>query len=256
MNNIKADIDCQLQKIVFTDEMFNNTLYCKKGQNIKVRYAVAAIAAICCLTGITSYAVHIYNNRVMVNETEIPALNDMSIYHYNPIKEYTAKDDFGITKKYKSYQDLKNEIAIPILESKYAEGNDKMLIELTTDEKNYESIHIAGFIIGDVENLEPIAKGHFYSYTPGNEFYSPVNLDIDIILSEEQLYQGLEFDYLGGYEFVEQYISTQGYKVNIVATTGSSVPSYSAIFVSDGIRYKLDGKIELEQMKEIVDSMK
>lgn len=256
MNNIKADIDWQLQKMVFTDEMLNDVVNPKKKKNIKMQYAVAAIAAICCLTGITSYAVHIYNNRVMVNENEIPALNDMSIYYYNQIKEYTEKDNFGITKKYKSYQDLKNEIAIPILESKYAEGNDKMLIELTTDEKDYESIHIAGFIIGDVKNLEPIAKGHFYSYTPGEKFYSPVNLDIDIILSEEQLYQGLEFDYLGGYEFVEQYISKQGYKVNIVATTGNPVPTYSAIFVSDGIRYRLDGKIELEQMKEIVDSMK
>ena len=63
-------------------------------------------------------------------------------------------------------------------------------------------------------------------------------------------------------QFVEQYISKQGYRVNILEDTISETPpedyvsKKTAIFVADGIRYSLTGQVSMETMKEIVDSMK
>ena len=62
---------------------------------------------------------------------------------------------------------------------------------------------------------------------------------------------------------MESYQSKQGYLVNILRATtieekdrnmGYKSKCY-AIFVADGIRYTLSGSIELEKMKELVDSM-
>ena len=84
---------------------------------------------------------------------------------------------------------------------------------------------------------------------------------MDLILSQKQLDQGWDTDYLGFYEYVESYTSKQGYKVNLIQdTTGENesedyISEKCAVFVADGIRYTLCGRISMAMIKEIVDSM-
>ena len=62
-------------------------------------------------------------------------------------------------------------------------------------------------------------------------------------------------EYVGeDFSFVEQYISRQGYKVNVIKLEYDP-EWYIAIFVADGVRYELYGVRELEEIKEVVDSM-
>ena len=84
-----------------------------------------------------------------------------------------------------------------------------------------------------------------------------------IICSDEQLEIGWEKDYLGAFEFEETYQSGSGYTVNILRdnaveekdTHTGYKTKCCAIFVADGIRYTLSGQVEIEKMKEIVNSM-
>ena len=60
------------------------------------------------------------------------------------------------------------------------------------------------------------------------------------------------------YDFQESYISDKGYKVNIIKGTDgddSIISEKCAIFVADGIRYTLQGRVTTELLKDIVDSM-
>lgn len=81
---------------------------------------------------------------------------------------------------------------------------------------------------------------------------TPVNLEIDIAISPEQL-NGFTYDFLGYYEFVEQYTSVQGWKVNVIGSVGAE--SYHLMFTADGIRYHLYGGAPLYRLKDVVDSM-
>ncbi len=71
---------------------------------------------------------------------------------------------------------------------------------------------------------------------------------------------GWDIDYLGMYQFKENYISLQGYKVNLLEDTIKNktenyISEKCAIFVADGIRYTLKGRTSFENMKYIVDTM-
>ena len=73
---------------------------------------------------------------------------------------------------------------------------------------------------------------------------------------------GWDRDYLGLYEFVESYTSDQGYMVNILQGTvieedlENYVPEKVAVFVADGIRYSLKGRVSLDTLKSIINTMK
>ena len=93
-------------------------------------------------------------------------------------------------------------------------------------------------------------------------YKSPISLQADIVLSETQLNNLWTTDYLGMYSFVEQFVSEQGYKVNLIEETidgnqpQNFVSKKTAVFVADGIRYTLTGRTTVENMKQIVNSMK
>ena len=44
-------------------------------------------------------------------------------------------------------------------------------------------------------------------------------MNVDLILSDEQLENGWDTDYLGMYESIEEFQSAQGYKVNLIQDT-------------------------------------
>lgn len=50
-----------------------------------------------------------------------------------------------------------------------------------------------------------------------------MSLKVAIIINQEQLDIGWNVDYLGYYKYVESYVSSNGYKVNIIESTGKGV---------------------------------
>lgn len=84
-----------------------------------------------------------------------------------------------------------------------------------------------------------------------------MSLKVDIIINQEQLDIGWNVDYLGYYKYVESYISSNGYKVNIIESTGKGgesdwISKKCAVFVADGIYYTVTGRMSLEVILEII----
>ena len=83
-----------------------------------------------------------------------------------------------------------------------------------------------------------------------------------VILSDSQLAQGLDSEYLGYYEYDDSFVSSQGYKANLFQSTTPSngdasvtVSEKCAVFVANGIHYTLKGHISTETMKQIINSL-
>lgn len=97
-----------------------------------------------------------------------------------------------------------------------ADNNDYLQGHITTDDKDYAMITMNNYIIGDTANFRYLEEEDRYEYEHSKTYYSPVSLNIDLILSDEQLKNGWDTDYLGMYESMEEYQSAQGYKVNLI----------------------------------------
>lgn len=163
--------------------------------------------------------------------------------------------------QFSDYATLQSGLGIDLLESKYATDLSYLQGSMETDQKDYAIIKMENYIIGDTNSYMYLEEENRFQYKHGEIYYSPISLSVDLILSQEQLEQGWDTDYLGFYEYVESYTSKQGYKVNLIQDTSEEnmsedcVAEKCAIFVANGIRYTLYGRTSMEMMKEIVDSM-
>ena len=192
-----------------------------------------------------------------VNEKELPQLDNMYIIKLNNLEKAVNKGE--IYNERKIYPD---KIMNLLLYSELANKNPYIIEKVKTDNENFAILMFENYVTGDTSNYRYNEEEGFYEYQKGKEYYSPVSLKADIILSENQMNNGWSVDYLGNYQFKEQYISKQGYKVNIIEskTTDSNEENYisekCAVFVADGIRYTLKGRTSLENIKAIIDTMK
>lgn len=259
---IKQKIDTELSEMVFTDSMKKIVSEGTKEHfsYSMLRYAVM-IVAIFLLGGTTVFAGYHLLNKVNVNETTLPTLDAMQVVEIAPLE--AEPDEYGYVRTdFFNYAALQATLGIDLLESKYATEQSYLQGKIETDGKDYAIIKMENYIIGDTGNYTYLEEEDRYQYEHGEAYYSPVSLSIDLILSQEQLGQGWETDYLGLYEYVESYTSKQGYKVNLIQdTTGDDMETdYTsekcAVFVADGIRYTICGRTSKGMIKEIVDSMK
>lgn len=158
---------------------------------------------------------------------------------------------------------MKEEMGIALLDTELSEDNPYMLGNIFGDKTDFYSLDIQNFILGDTSDYQYLPEENRYTYKKGAEYCSPVSLGVNIILSESQLKKGWNVDYLGMYEFVEQFESEQGYKVNLIQSAGGDAKMQDgyvcrkcAVFVADGIYYTLTGQVSIEKMKEIVNTMR
>lgn len=258
---MKQKIDTELSMIVFTDSMKKKVLgnSKKRMSHSMLRYA-ATIALTFLIGGTTAFAGYYFLNKVNVNETTLPELDEMQIVEMEPLN--AEVDKYGhIHKDFSDYAMLQSNLGIDLLESKYAIDQSYLQGSIETDQKDYAIIKMENYIIGDTNSYMYLEEEDRFQYEHGEVYYSPISLSMDLILSQEQLDQGWDTDYMGFYEYVESYTSKQGYKVNLIQdTTGENVSEdyiseKCAVFVADGIRYTLCGRISMEMIKEIVDSM-
>ncbi len=274
---IKNQIDNELIHIKVTEQMKHKILQesspIRKTEKTKknlLRYAAACLVIL--FVGTTTVGAVEYFSELYVNDEKLPALDSMTIVEMNRING--DQDEYGFLRVgFSDYDELKEMLGISLLGTEYSIPHDYMIGEIDTDNKDYAMIKIENYIVGDTTNYrsaeeEPTYRFEYegipYTYDAGEDYYSSVKLEISMILSEEQNTIGFDKDYLGMYEFVEQYTSEQGYKVNLLESTvadgAENLPEnfhtkQIAVFVADGIRYELSGHVSVDTMKEIVDSM-
>ena len=172
-------------------------------------------------------------------------------------------DEYGmIQKDYKDYRKIQEELGIHLLDTELSANNPYMQGHIMTDGSDFAMITVENYILGDTGRYQFLEEENRYAYESGNVFLSPISLTVRLILSEEQLNRGWDWEYLGMYRFAESYTSGQGYRVNLVertlenGDTGNAVLENSAVFVADGVEYTLRGRVSMETMKGIVETMK
>lgn len=206
----------------------------------------------------TVYGVKLVNEQSKVNELELPELDSMKITKQIKNIEESIKPQ-SISRM--NYKQIQERLGISLLNSELSKDDKYMISDVETDNKDYAIIKCDNYILGDTSNYSYNDEG-FYSYDEGNLYKSPISIQADIILSETQLNNVWTTDYLGMYGFVEQFVSEQGYKVNLIEETNDGnqpqnfVSKKIAVFVADGIRYTLTGRTTVDNMKQIVNSMK
>lgn len=259
---LKEKINIELNSLTFNDAMKQKVMkHRKQKKPFGLMKYVAASVAIIMLSSTTVFAGYYLLNKVNVNDRALPELDSMAVVQTIPLGAKT--DEYGrVNKKFTDYDAIEKEMGISLLDSKLAKSNSYMHGKIMTDNKDYAIITVENYILGDTSNYKFLPNEERYQYEHGKEYYSPVSLSVDIILSKNQLVNGWDTDYLGMYEYVENYTSAQGYKVNLIqdTTDEEKVDNYisekCAIFVANGIRYTLKGRTSLENMKAIVDTMK
>ena len=261
--NIKERIDTELNMIKVNEKMKQNIekSLIRRNQHIFLK-TVAASFAVLMLGGTTVAAGYYFVNKISVNDEVLAELDEMDVVDIKKMEQ--PKDEFGtIEQDFKDYATIQEELGIDLLDTELADNNDYLQGHITTDNKDYAMITMNNFIIGDTANFRYLEEEDRYEYEHGKTYYSPVSLNIDLILSDEQLKNGWDTDYLGMYESMEEYQSAQGYKVNLIQDNNGDeelnngvVSEKIAVFVSDGIRYTLKGRVSVDTMKTIVDTMK
>lgn len=232
---VRDQIDYELQNIKLPENFERKILHNVKPKKTKWKYQIAVLILCFILGGTTVYAGYVILNKININREMLPDLQPMKKKETK--KLIADQDEIGdYRKEYDTYDALCEELGIKLLYSDLSKNNTLMMIQRKTDNENWEEIRINPYILGDISKIEKVEGENFYSW---------------------------EKDYLGTFVFVESYQSKQGYLVNILQDTtieekdrnmGYKSKCY-AIFVADGIRYTLSGSIELEKMKELVDSM-
>ena len=248
---MKEQIDNELEKFTFHFDMENAKR--KKRKRIKYNILLTAIAVI--LLGSTAQAGYtLYTRWFKINGEMLPELESMQKIEVNPLnEEYKVNSTYE--KQYDSYEELQNELGVRLLHTNMADNNSFMIITRKTDNVHWTQIKIVACIVGDVTEMKRIEGRNQYTWTPGENFLSPIDLSIDIISSQEQLEIGWNKEYLGAYDFVESYQTQEGYKVNILSSgEANRKPMYQAVFVADGIRYTVRGKVDIMLLKEILNS--
>ena len=260
--NIKNQIDNELQNIILPQDFEQQILLRGKKKKLKLRYQIAAVLLCIVIGGTSVYAGYIFNNRINVNDEVLPELQPMEKKETKQLIA-TPNQIGNYTKEYSDYSTLCSDLGINLLCSDLAEINPYMIINRRTDNQNWEEIRVTAYILGDISGMVKVDGERFYSWDAGKEYSSPIDMVIEIITSDEQMKIGLDRDYLGIFEFEEKYQSDSGYTVNIISSNVVEEkdkyvgyrPRCCAIFVADGIRYTLSGQVEIDKMKEIVNSM-
>ncbi len=258
---LKEILDRELEKVKMEDRLKDKI---RKGavekKPLGLRACIAVSAAVVVLGGTTAFAGYRMLNPVRINGEVLPELDSMEIVEMNE-PEAMADENGLIDKDYKDYSRLKEELGTELLESGLSRDNPYMLCSIYTDPDSFAIITVDNYILGDTADYRYIEEESRYTYEHGEVYDSPVSLKADLILSELQMEIGWETEYLGMSRFVESYRSKQGYKVNLLEDMAEGVDpreyvsKKTAIFVAGGIRYTLSGRVPLEVMKEIVDSM-
>ena len=262
--NFREIIDKDLENIMFDEDLKNRIRKSFKPRKTiyksPFKYAVAACLMILVL-GSTAAAGYFINNITKVNQAVLPELDPMKkvvMSFPTDIREENGLYFYEFT----DVNSFSESTGLHLLTSDLAQNNPYIQGSMETDGSSTATIRINNFITGDTSDFEYNQEEQFYSYTSGVEYKTPITMEAIVILSDEQLAQGLDSEFLGFYEYVESFVSDQGYKVNLVQSTvdpdvdaSGIVSEKCAVFVANGVRYTIRGSVSDETIKDVVNSL-
>lgn len=247
-NNLKEQINNDLCNINLSEKIIKNIKCGRKTKKVGISTYIVPIVSFFILSVTCVYAAtQIYS--ITVNGKQIPDLDNMAIIRIKDIENYNLNKAGNITKKYNNMNELEKDIGVSILSCKYAENNEYQLINYEKIGYGYNSIKVGAYIVGDLTNIKYVEENKYYSWTAGRKYRTPINLQIEIISDSRQ--QFFDTEYLGVYSYYDTITSDKGYTVNLLRSAGK----VCAIFVADGIRYTLDGNVDIDTMIDIINSM-
>lgn len=215
---------------------------------------------------VTIGGIYVRNSKISVNSDYITELDPMYKVNTNKLG-IDVSDNGSVIIDINDYEEIQDKLGISLADTVLEDKNPYIYGTVQTDDSNFAIINLKNYILGDTSNYTYIPENKnstydHYIYDPGEEFYSPISLEVDIILSSDQEEIGWSEDFLGMYEYYDCYISEQEYRVLLLQETSDSRTAVDqnminriAIFVIDGIRYKLSGKTSFDNIKNIVNSM-
>ncbi len=269
MKTLKQSLDHELLNIEMPASVKENTLN-KITATSKHRYKpieVAAMIILCLALGSSAvYAVssHFFAGGY-VNQEEMPALDEYKVININDNITNTSSISADTELIFYDYKEFMDDLGVKLLNSPMTQENDQMMI-LYENIGEAVYVKINGFLVGDATITGKSEDGNSYTFEPGNIYGSPITLKISFATTPAQAESGLDVEYLGYYKFDYNYISNQGWKVNVITSSQELTeeqrkmfplyqPTVISVFVADGIRYELRGAISKELMEEIVNSM-
>lgn len=273
MNEVKKAIDDTLSEMKFSKNKLDaryNKKYVRKYfamPNKKVQVILCTL-----LLGTTLLASGIgVSTLLKINGEELPPLEPMYRVPLNEV-EGDSKDEYSMEKYYESMEAAEKDLGIKLLGTQYTHDNPHISVHYEKIGKGYNTIKVSNYAVGDLINLRLLdmdrnaldteGRNVKYIWTLGNVYKTPVDLTIEIISDDEQ--QILDTEYLGYFKYIDTYTSEQGYTVNLLQDTIDNRvevdayayrPQVKAIFVVQGLRYTLTGRIPAEEMKTLVETM-
>ncbi|MEE3481998.1 MAG: hypothetical protein VZQ80_08425 [Lachnospiraceae bacterium] len=223
---LKADIVADELKI---DESREASWKRTKKQARRKRTIAAAVLAVCLLAGGTAAYAAYPEILSYMNQQQTKKLGRMEVVNSEGIQ------NFAEGKSEMDYLTFRNELGVQILSETVTEAPEDIKVSIDTDRTNYL-----------FAKMDP-----YFSYDG-----TPVAMEIDMILSEDQLATGLDKDYMGAYSYQGSFTTQNGDRVNLISdTTGAEHPELIAEMVSGGIKYILSGRVTIPGMKQIVESL-
>lgn len=222
-------------------------------------HVAAAFIAIMLVGGSTVFAAfHLLSSKTEVNGQKLP---EIDVMYCVPAADFSVVEVDENDKWYgSSYDEIVDTVGLELLDSELSIESPYMQVAVETDGADFAIIKVENYILGDTSNYQLVEGVNLYNCAPGEVYHSSISLEADLILSERQLESGFDQEYLGYYEYVDSFVSEQGYKVNLLQDTVENteddyVPKTFAVFVADGVKYTISGRVSVKEMKYIVDTM-
>lgn len=287
MGNFKQDYNKYIKEQEMMNKAPDNSIiyeYCMKeekkhgfGRVKLAKYAMAAAmsAAVITVVASTNVISYAYEAVADIINTYILKSKEADIAD---IKISENKDVFE--KNFMNVADIAEEYDIEIMQSNLAYDWNKeyaLAIGYGSDDKiNGIRIIAPYYIMGDLPVVEdalaipdetailnPLGYGIYGDELyEGEKYQTPVYLSMFVNVSGENMEIGNEIGYEGVDVVTENYVSKENGMTFVITSTEFSVgeeieglnPMVKAVCIKDDVQYKLEGRVTVETMKEIIDS--
>lgn len=256
-------------------ELFNAKLAEEKKKKTVNRSLAAVMAAgIIVLVTINWNSIYTFASEFMTKVTitskdiELPEVHMKKITVHKPdnLKAIGPYSIYTASKIYSSLKDCTDELSIEILTSDLAYDasyEEKVILYYPVGDEKFEPNNVTimdfMYIIGDLREFEQQGTGAAYK-APGidGKYASPVSLAIDFYITGTKSNIESSFvDYSGmSYAYYEVYEGSNGITAQILGNSEEGRSNYTAVFYNSDIKYTLEGRVELEELKRIIDSFK
>lgn len=253
--------------------LFHSKVASDRKKSMNRRKAYTAIAACFILAVVINWkSIYTYASELFARSTAISRdtiLLDGSMKFITVNKPETL-DRYGTyvgSKDYSSLKECSDELGVNLLTSNLAynesfEGKVELSFPLDGNEEygtNSVTIRDALYIIGDLKEFERQSSTGGVFKTPQtkeDKYGSPICLEIEFFITGTKKQNfGEHVDYSGlSYAYHEIYTSSTGKEVQIIGNNSGRINDYIAYFYDNNMKYTLEGRIDLAELKRVIDS--